>query len=264
MNESQDLLNQSVYQVNSDKGWNLSKQCLNELVKAVLPYIDPTDDSTIIKRKIIYYYEYSVDVKALQQHDSSTIERYQIYIIKVIRRYFQNLPRNYEVEDLVNESWIVIIKKLEKYKYASKLTVYLYPLIIRKVLEVIRRLKKEEKYVTVSTSDPINTDDGSDTLTIEDSLETEEPGPEISFECKELSEIVDELLQKEIKHYMKRTNLSPEIIEQLVLRIFVLGELGAKYAQRLDDTADNLYTRRCRFKKDFQQLYVKKMEGLGF
>ncbi len=259
MKESRDLINQLANQVNNAKKWNLSRQCLNELVEAVSAYIDPTDDQTIIKRKVINYYECSVDLKALQLNDSSTIERYQKYIIKVIRGHFQNLPRNYELEDLVNECWLVIFRKgLTNYKYASKLTTYLYPLTIRKVLEVIRSLKSiEDRKETVSISTPIYPASSDTSNTIENSLETKEPGPEKSSECKEIGDIIYELLDEELKHYSNKTKLSPEETTELLLRIFILKDIDTTYAQQLGDTKDNLYLRRHRFKNKFQPLLEK-------
>jgi len=256
MNKSQGLTTPFARKINSEKGWNLSEQCLNTLVKEVSPYVDSDDDSIKIGRKITNYFEYSSDVKALLDGDSATVNKYQVYTTKVVSSRFQNRPRNYDVEDLVSECWLHIIEKrvLQKYKYASRLTGFLYTIILRKIYKIIFGLKKEDQYVTVSLSDPIQTAGGSEGLSLGEYIPTNEAGPERSYEYKEKIRMIDYLIEKEMEHYKRKTNASPEETARLLIRIFVLKETDFELAKKIGDTVKNLHTRRFRFKKKLKRL----------
>lgn len=256
MNKLKESIYRLVDAVQKENGWDLSRPLIEKLGEAVSPFVRDSDDLIAIRRKIVNYYEYCADVKGLRQDDSPTVEKYQQFIKKIIGKRFQNLPRIYDLGDLVSECWIVIFRKgLNQYKYASRLTTYLYPIIIHKVLCIIRKEKKsvEERFGTDSISDPTDDDNPSDGPTREDVIEGEDPGPEKLFEFKEISEIIDGLLEKEVLHYMKKTKLAQKELEQLVLQIFVLGELKEKYPSQLNDTMNNLYLRRNRLKGVLRQ-----------
>lgn len=122
----------------------------------------------------------------------------------------------HQAQDLVQEIFLRLIKAARNYEPRAKFSTYLYTFAHNICIDHLRRNKKRKH---VSLSDPIDAENG---LTIEDTMESEQPDPEKqlhqkTFE-KALHQAVDELPpdQREVFLLREQMNLPFEEIARIV------------------------------------------------
>jgi RNA polymerase sigma-70 factor, ECF subfamily len=122
----------------------------------------------------------------------------------------------HQAQDLVQEVFLRLIKAAKNYEPRAKFSTYLYTFAHNICIDHLRRNKKRKH---VSLSDPIDPENG---LTVEDTMESDDPGPEKelhqkTFE-KALGEAVDELPpdQREVFLLREQMNLPFDEIARVV------------------------------------------------
>jgi len=117
----------------------------------------------LVPRIIKNYYRYAPDIETLRS-DSSVIGKYQIYFNRVIfKRYKSLLPKDYSVEDFLNDVWVNVLASLDTFHFRSSFTTWCF-LVIRSTWR--DHCKKSKEHLTVSFGDRVIDGENKATETI--------------------------------------------------------------------------------------------------
>ena len=220
--------------VNKEEDWNLSNESIQELTKAILPHVKASAsneaDKEIIKRIIVNYNKYNSTVETLLKshgliEQDTLVKEYYEYIKKVIIKNRKSSLQN--IDDLMNEIWVKIIKGLPQYHYHSKLESYFFTIIINACAEWYKTESKPKGSITdIYLS---SEEDGEDGRTLSESIQdTSYPGPEEVIENSDLLALVkrkireaaetmrcDTTIPKETKIKIAEDRILPEKFNKL-------------------------------------------------
>lgn len=148
-----------VQRVNLEQGWQFSEADCRTLAEAVLPWLNAaaSEDENTLRLMVYHYAQEGALVEALRAGDTSltlsqVVENWRGYMLSVAQTRFHLAPDL--AEDIVQDSWIDLLRALRGYKFHFRCRVktYLYSLVIHRGLNMLRRQPNETETTDELTS----------------------------------------------------------------------------------------------------------------
>jgi RNA polymerase sigma factor (sigma-70 family) len=143
-----------IQKMNENRGWKLSESDIREFERGVNPHIEYIFDNTELENTIENFFAYHDTILALApsaavSSEWETINQdWHLYIKKVAAKLYYGKPiPGYEVDDIVQTSWLHILKGIGTYHFRCRLETWVYQIVVNTYLGMVRRLSRKPEII---------------------------------------------------------------------------------------------------------------------
>lgn len=253
----QNTLTDIIVGLNEDNGWDLSSRGTRELAKVVIPHILASDverkdgsfDEVMVRKIICNYFHDGPTVELWKQpyesaKKSHSIEECINYMKNNARRTFPGFLDS-DIEDLVQESWIMVDAAIKGFHFRSRLSTWVHLIVANCCKQQLRKAntdkrKIEKKALSIDelefmTGDISRLHDSNISLISNDQYRDPQSSTNLdtlAFLKAEIDSVCAQM--REIRNTASgRKGVSKEVKKQVAYRRFLLDSTNSEIAEEM-------------------------------